>query len=105
MKLSFRREGGIAFFPGLAGEIVVTDDALPADQVERVEALIEKAARAARAARPAAARMPDARQFRVHAETSRGRFDFVVPEVSEDPALRELAAWLAEVARTRHAPR
>jgi hypothetical protein len=102
MKLSFRREGGIAFFPGLAGEIVVTDDALPADQVERVEALIEKAARAAR---PAAARMPDARQFRVHAETSRGRFDFVVPEVSEDPALRELAAWLAEVARTRHAPR
>ncbi len=101
MKLTFKLEGGVAYFPGLAHEIVVPDDALTADEIAHIEPLIEKAARAAR---PAARVMPDSRQFRVHAETSHGRFDFVVPELSDDPALRELAEWLADKARALRKP-
>lgn len=97
MKLAFKLEGGLAYFPGLAREIVIPDSALTAKEAQRIERLIESLARAAPPASPVA---PDSRRYQVHAETDSGQYHFVVSELSTEPAARELAEWLADKARS-----
>lgn len=83
MKITYRIEGGIAHFPGLARDRTIDVDRLPK---ARTEALRRAASAALAAAPPGRARGADQRVFVVTIESGKDARTLAISEPAADPA-------------------
>ncbi len=90
MKIRYKMDGGLAYFPGLAREVTVDMAALRPAEADRLQDLLQRAIFAS----PPQSH-PDSRRYRVHIESAVGAHELEVSESSSDAAARELAQWLA----------
>ncbi len=100
MKIRFRMEGGIAFFPGLARPVTVDSDSLPPGEAAQLRALVDAAGlfELPAAVPPAAgappARGADRREYSIEVEDGDRRHAVRISDPVGAPALSELVRYL-----------
>ncbi|MFI7580871.1 protealysin inhibitor emfourin [Kocuria kalidii] len=99
-RVSYRVEGGIAYFPGLAVDRTFETEALPQAQRDALLALFEtvRAQRLGPPAPTARRGAADQRSYVIEVRESSGVRRLVVSEFDQDPAAQELVARLRDCA-------
>lgn len=100
VRVSYRREGGIAYFPGLAVERSFETESLPRAQQDALLDLFETVrAHRLEPTAPAARRgTADQQSYVIEVQESSGVRRLVVSEFDQDPAAQELVARLRDCA-------
>lgn len=98
-RVSYRLEGGIAYFPGLAVERSFETESLPRAQQDALLDLFEtvRAHRLGSTA-PTTRRGADQQSYVIEVQESSGVRRLVVSEFDQDPAAQELVARLRDCA-------
>lgn len=99
MRIEFKREGGVAYFPGLSRPVVIDTDRLSPEEAEHLHSLVE-ASRffdqpdQAGTPKPGAA---DYRQYTIHIKAGERDHTIHLVEPIADPGLRSLVQHLQKL--------
>lgn len=94
MKITFRSEGGIAYFPGLARPVTLDLGELPDVEARRIKQLIADADFFALKSQDGAGRRPDVRTFHITVEEGGRAHTASIAEPIGDIRLQELVRVL-----------
>lgn len=95
VQLSYRIEGGLAHFPGLARETTLDTDDLPADDAKRLLSLLESAQVAAAQGRAAPRQgAADYQTYKITVPGIRDQPPLILTDAAPDRAVRELLELL-----------
>jgi emfourin len=99
MRIELKREGGLAFFPGLARPRTVELQALPAEQAEALERSVQEAHffEQPPVVGAASAGGADRTRYLVTVEEGERKHSVLLTEPVEDPHLRSLLGLLKQV--------
>ena len=103
MRVQFKTEGGIAYFPGLSKPVTIDSADLPEAEAARLRQLLDSTRffdlpSESRALRRGAA---DYRQYTIAVEDGQRRHTVRLADPVEDPALQELVNFLQGKMRSR----
>ncbi len=95
MRITFRQEGGIAAFPGLAQPVTIDAAALPPAEAEEFEALLRRKPESSKAAGG------DRRTYFIEVDEGAGSSRSLLVTDPVPAELQSLVRWLQAAARSR----
>lgn len=106
MQISYRREGGLAYFPGLHQPPLQLDTRdMPSDEAARLEELVAAATSVAHADEPPAAGAADCYTYTLEIRAGKRRSTLRMRDPIAEPELRAVVAYLEELRAARQGGR